>query len=162
MRRSTHPVVGLQFVDLLFVHLHPKVLADELDDLERVRKAWTVLCVPFDQPHANLEADGLNLTAGVLQLRGGWRLSGGARRTECHLDQLHVQERERGLRHLRWSCGGHDGVARGAARCGVAARLDPTRSPLFTAANQPPRQRRPVQSISRGTLNYCPCIGRGG
>jgi len=45
--RCTHPVVGLKLVDLLAVHLDPKVLADELDDLERVREPRSVLCVPF-------------------------------------------------------------------------------------------------------------------
>ena len=87
MRRSTHPVVGLQFVDLLFVHLHPKVLADELDDLERVREAWPLLGVPLDQALADLEADRLELPPRVLQLRR--RRVGLA--AEQHLHQLHVQ-----------------------------------------------------------------------
>lgn len=86
--RPSHPIVGLQLVNLLAVHLEPKVLANELDDLERVGEARPVLCVALDESLAHLEADRLELPAGMLQL---CRRRIGA---EQLLHELNVQKRE--------------------------------------------------------------------
>ena len=90
--RHSHPIVCLQLIDLFAIYLDPEVLAYEFDDLERVGKAWPVLCVPLDKALSHLEADCLDLAARELQLRSGRRRAHVW--AKSHLHELHVQEAE--------------------------------------------------------------------